>query len=212
MITLLGLRQQQLLTLLLHNKEGLTVEVLSKGLGITDNAVRQHLTALERDGMVAKGETQSSGGRPEQLYGLTSSGNELFPRHYSWFAELLINSLREEQGTDALRERLECMGKAVGRQVAARLAGVKDKGERIRALAGIMRELGYQSGSIDPAKEKLPAIEAINCVFHSLAQSYPEVCHFDLAMMSEVVDCDVIHDECMVRGGHVCRFKFKERR
>ena len=155
MISLLGLRQQQLLTLLLQNKEGLSVEDLSKGLGITDNAVRQHLTALERDGMVAKGETQSTGGRPEHLYGLTTDGQELFPRHYSWFAELLINSLREEQGTDALRERLEGMGKAVGRQVAARLAGVKDRSERIRALAGIMRELGYQSGSIDPANREM---------------------------------------------------------
>src|SRR5215468_8503555 len=144
MITLLGLRQQQLLTLLLQNKEGLTVEDLSKGLGITDNAVRQHLTALERDGIVARGETQFTGGRPEHLYGLTTAGEELFPRHYSWFAELLIESLREEQGTDALRERLERMGKAVGRQVAARLAGIEDKGERIRALADIMRELGYQ--------------------------------------------------------------------
>ena len=210
MITLLGLRQQQLLTLLLQNKDGLTVEHLSKGLGITDNAVRQHLTALERDGMVARGETKSTGGRPEQLYGLTTAGHELFPRHYSWFAELLINSLREEQGVDALRERLESMGKAVGRQVTIRLAETKDKAERIRALSGIMRELGYQSESIDPSKEKLPAIEATNCVFHSLAQRYPEVCHFDLAMMSEVVGCDVIHDECMVRGGHVCRFKFKQ--
>ena len=68
MITLLGLRQQQLLTLLLRNKEGLTVEDLAKGLGITDNAVRQHLTALERNGIVVKGETQSTGGRPEQLF------------------------------------------------------------------------------------------------------------------------------------------------
>jgi predicted ArsR family transcriptional regulator len=212
MITLLGLRQQQLLTLLLQNKEGLSVEDLSKGLGITDNAVRQHLTALERDGMVARGETQSTGGRPEHLYALTTAGQELFPRHYSWFAELLINSLREEQGTDALRKRLEEMGKAVGHQVAARLAGIKDKGERIRALAEVMRELGYQSGPIDLAKEKWPAIEAVNCVFHNLAKCYPEVCQFDLAMMSEVVGCDVVHDECMVRGGHVCRFKFKEAR
>jgi predicted ArsR family transcriptional regulator len=212
MINLFGIRQQQLLTLLLQNKEGLTVEDLSKGLGITDNAVRQHLTALQRDGMVDRGETQATGGRPEHLYGLTAAGQELFPRHYSWFAELLINSLREEQGTDALRERLEGMGKAVGRQVAARLNEVKDRRERIRALAGIMRELGYESAPIDPANEKLPAIEATNCVFHSLAQRYPEVCFFDLAMMTEVVGSDVVHDECMVRGGNVCRFKFKERR
>jgi hypothetical protein len=28
--------------------------------------------------------------------------------------------------------------------------------------------------------------------------------------MSEVVGSDVVHDECMVRGGNVCRFKFRE--
>jgi predicted ArsR family transcriptional regulator len=210
-ITLLGLRQQQLLTLLLPKREGLTVEDLANGLGITDNAVRQHLTALERDGLVVKGETQSTGGRPEQLFGLTPAGRELFPRHYSWFAELLISSLRDEQGSEALRKRLEGMGEAVGRQIANGLTGVKDRAERIRALSDIMRELGYQSQSVDPANERLPAIEAINCVFHSLAQRYPEVCYFDLALMSEFVGTEVIHDECMVRGGNVCRFKFKGR-
>ena len=70
---------------------------MSKGLGITDNAVRQHITAFERNGMVTKGETQSSGGRTERLCHLTGSGSELFPRHYSWFAELLIESLREQE-------------------------------------------------------------------------------------------------------------------
>lgn len=205
----IGLRQRHLLTLLLRNKSGLTVEELSQGLGITANAVRQHLTALERDGLVIKGETQSSGGRPEQLYELTSAGNELFPRHYSWFAELLLDSLRTEQDSDALRERLENMGKAVAHQVEGRVAGLEDLSERIRALAAIMDELGYESGPVVLPKEKIPAIEATNCVFHSLAQRFPEVCHFDLAMMSKVVGRDVIHDECMVRGGNVCRFKFK---
>jgi predicted ArsR family transcriptional regulator len=209
MINLFGVRQQQLLTLLLQKKVGLTVENLSKSLGITDNAVRQHLVALERDGMVARGETQSTGGRPEQLYGLTAAGNELFPRHYSWFAELLINSLQEEQGTDALRKRLESLGTGIGRQIKTRLMAIEDKPGRIRALSGIMQELGYQSGWADSPNENLPMIEASNCVFHTLAQRYPEVCYFDLAMMAEVVGCEVIHDECMVRGGHLCRFKFR---
>ena len=61
-------------------------------------------------------------------------------------------------------------------------------------LSSIMRELGYQSTSIGPTDENLPAIEASNCVFHALAQRYPEVCFFDLAMMSEVVGSDVVHD------------------
>jgi predicted ArsR family transcriptional regulator len=211
MITGVGLRQQQLLALLLQNKKGLTVEDLSRGLGITTNAVRQHLTALERDGLVSKGETQSTGGRPEQLFGLTPAGNERFPRHYSWFAELLLDSLRSEKGTDALRERLEAMGRATARQFEHRAGGNIDMADRIRELAGIMAELGYVSAPVESPEEKLPAIEATNCVFHHLAERYPEVCYFDLAMMSKVVGSEVIHDECMVRGGHVCRFKFKKR-
>jgi len=98
----------------------------------------------------------------------------------------------------------------VARQVENRIAEIDDVSERIKALAAIMRQLGYESGVVDWPKEKLPVIEATNCVFHSLAQRFPEVCHFDLALMSKVVGRDIIHDECMARGGHVCRFKFKK--
>jgi predicted ArsR family transcriptional regulator len=52
-------------------------------------------------------------------------------------------------------------------------------------------------------------IEATNCVFHHLATRFPEVCHFDLALLSTFVGRPVVHDECIVRGGHVCRFSFK---
>lgn len=62
MIEILGDRQKQLLKLLLTNKSGLTVDELSKGLKITRNAVRQHLAALERDGLISPGATRPSGG------------------------------------------------------------------------------------------------------------------------------------------------------
>jgi len=114
----------------------------------------------------------------------------------------LIVTPTHEEGrtvTTVVRDQMKQEGLITGQEHVVGRA--KDRAERIRALSGIMRELGYQSGSIDPANEKLPAIEAKNCVFHSLAQRYPEVCYFDLALISEVVGSDVIHDECMARGG-----------
>ena len=93
MLETLGERQQQLLLLLLNNKAGLTVDALSAQLQITRNAVRQHLAALERDGLVTRGDTKPSGGRPEQLYLLSDRGGELFPRRYSWFSEQLIEAM-----------------------------------------------------------------------------------------------------------------------
>ncbi|MCK7509176.1 MAG: hypothetical protein MZV70_37465 [Desulfobacterales bacterium] len=60
--------------------------------------MRQHLAGMERDGLVAQSVTRPTGGRPEQLYVLGEKGRELFPRHYSWFSQLLIESMRDEAG------------------------------------------------------------------------------------------------------------------
>ena len=68
---------------------------------------------LMRDGLVGPGATRPSGGRPQQLYLLTDVGKEAFPRHYSWFAQLLINAMAREHGTAGLRARLGRIASAV---------------------------------------------------------------------------------------------------
>lgn len=50
-------------------------------------------------------------------------------------------------------------------------------------------------------------VEAFNCVFHALTRAHPQVCKFDLACMEAVTGRRIHHMECMVRGGHVCRFR-----
>ncbi len=39
----------------------------------------------------------------------------------------------------------------------------------------------------------------------------PEVCQFDLSLLSGLTGSKVDLDECMARGGHVCRFRFTPR-
>ena len=205
MIDTLGERQQQLLVLLLNNKAGLTVDGLSAQLQITRNAVRQHLAALERDDLVRRGETKPSGGRPEQLYLLSDRGAEMFPRRYSWFSELLIEAMVADIGREGVGAKLDQMGRAVGRQLLSSKAPPSDRGARIAALAEIMKELGYAAKvAPSPADD---TIEANNCVFHHLAAKFPEVCRFDLGLIGAFTDAKVDHQECMVRGGRMCRFK-----
>jgi predicted ArsR family transcriptional regulator len=199
----LGERQQQLLSLLLDHKGGLTVDALSERLKITRNAVRQHLAALELDELVRRGDTKPSGGRPEQLYLLSDRGAELFPRQYSWFSELLIEAITAEIGRDALGAKLDQMGRAVGAKLLA--ASSADATSRVAAMAKIMQDIGYAARVAAPPTED--TIEASNCVFHHLAAKFPEVCRFDLGLIGAFADAKVEHQECMVRGGHMCRFK-----
>ena len=202
-------RREQLLRLLLERKTGRTIDELARGLHVSRNAVRQHLTSLVAEGLVTKGPMQATGGRPEQLYLLSAEGREGFPRKYSWFSELLLDSLKSEKGEAALIARFEKLGTQVGTQLqhAQHLPG--PAAERISRLATAMHELGYEATSTAASGLQLPMIEASNCVFHHLAARFPEVCHFDLALLSTFVGRPVEHEECIVRGGHVCRFKFK---
>jgi predicted ArsR family transcriptional regulator len=89
----------------------------------------------------------------------------------------------------------------------ARLAGESGSAERITAVADVMRDMGYDA--VAKQEDGEPVIEAHNCVFHQLAAKRPEVCRFDLALLSASTGCQVEHRACMLRGGDACRFSFR---
>ena len=207
MLEMLGSRQKDLLVLLLKNKVGLTADDIAEQLGISRNAVRQHLAALENERLLKRGETCATGGRPKQLYVLTDKGHECFPRHYSWFAELLVATLVEQAGATGVSAQLAALGRKIGLQLAAQHAHALGPGvERSEVLATLMDELGYVARASRDT-QGAPLIEADNCVFHALAIKHPEVCEFDLALMSAFTDRQIDHQECMAKNGNVCRFR-----
>ena len=200
--------QHALLRLLLHNKEGLTVDVLMGALGVSRNAVRQHLSVLERDGAVARGPTRPTGGRPEQVYRITSAGQERFPRRYSWFAEMLIGALRDGLGDKGAGDSLAQMGRTVGREMAAQFVRSETSAVRIEAIAQKMAELGYEARASADGNQ----IDAQNCVFHRLAMKYPDVCRFDLVLLATASGRKVEHRACMAKGDAACTFHFTKKR
>ena len=74
-----------------------TVDDLADRLGLTDNAVRFHLDALERAGTVEKGSLRRGGGvgQPATLYSLSATGEEAFSRAYAPVLIAFLEELRE---------------------------------------------------------------------------------------------------------------------
>src|SRR5690606_23745150 len=130
---------------------------------------------------------------------------EAFPRHYSWFAQLLVDAIEHEHGAEGLRTRLGRVASAVVTQMRDNVPVSEPVRSKVEKVAALMDQLGYDA-RMGPEIGAQPTIEADNCVFHELARKNPEVCHFDLALLSGLTDSRVEHHECMVRGGHVCRF------
>lgn len=208
MIDLLGTRQKELLKLLLRNKSGMTVDALVQTLGVTRNAVRQHLAVLEEEQLVTKSTTRPTGGRPEHLYVLTQKGSEIFPRHYSWFAKMLLDIVTQELGQEGMAERLAAAGERVARQLIGNEPVPVPAESRLDKLIEVMDEFGYDvNPPASDGKKHIPIVEAHNCVFHDLAKTNPQVCSFDVALISTFTGGQVQHEECMATGGHVCRFR-----
>lgn len=208
-ISAFGGRQHQLLGLLLENKSGLGAEELAGRLAISRSAVHQHLATLERDGYIEKHVREPRGGRPGFGWRLTERGVHLFPKHYALFSDLLIESLKDRLGSEALSDLLRDLGAKLAREYAPRLEGLTRE-QQLEAVVRIMQELGYQARTAPDEEGRPPLIDARNCVYHHLAREHREVCDFDLALLSSLLGSPIEHLECMMRGGGACRFRVRK--
>jgi DeoR family suf operon transcriptional repressor len=207
MATTLGHSRTRILRALLHAAGPLGVDYLTKRLEISRNATYQHITALERDGLIEKAEITATGGRPGQTYQLTAAGRALFPKHYALFANLLVGAVKARIGAKDLEACLSELGQSLAINFKDRLAGL-DPEQQIEELTRIIHELGYEAETV-PVEGGEPEIRAHNCVFHDLAREHPEVCKLDLALMSALLGRGIDHVECITRGGSCCRFRVK---
>ena len=210
MIELLGKTQQQLLRLLNKHKNGLTISELTELLNISRNAVKQHLTALEKKNLISSGSLQKTAGRPTQAYVLTESGREHFPRKYSWFAQILLEQIRAEKDQKGLIKFLDKIGKNISAQYLPQLKKFKGK-ERVSEVAAILTELGYEAEAVTSKdKTEVAKLEVSNCVFFHLASGCPEICGFDLSLLSSLTGQGIEQQSCIARGGNLCSFGVKK--
>lgn len=203
-----GHRQQELLETLLIHKKGLTIDELAKELGITRTAVQQHALTLEQGKYIEKGDLTTTGGRPGRVYVLSKEGIELFPKQYSWFSELLLKSIKDEIGGPRLEEKLQEIGRGLGQSMKGKLQGMSLP-EKIKEVSALMQTLGYKTEIEVNDENELPVLKAHNCIYHHLAQDFEEVCKLDYALLESLLDREIEHVECLVRGGEVCQFKVK---
>src|ERR1700687_5141689 len=89
---------------LLRRKGHAGAETIASDLGVTPNAVRQHLTNLERDGFVVSQPERSGRGRPSLLFALTERADSVFPKRYGQLATMVLQEVEAMGGPEARDE------------------------------------------------------------------------------------------------------------
>jgi predicted ArsR family transcriptional regulator len=159
-----------------------TVSTLAGTVGVSDNAVRTHLTSLQRDGLVEEAGTAYEGsvGKPAQLFRVTEEGEELFPKAYAAVLGEVLRIVEAREGGDGVVRLLEEVGRRAGR--------VRDESAdaeaRIEATAEILRGLG---ADIDLVREPGGAwrLEGKGCPLSAAVRDRAAVCRLIEALVAE---------------------------
>ncbi len=116
-----------------------TVEELAAHLGVTDNAVRAQLAALERDGIVRHEGLRRGVRKPSHLYRLAATVEPLLSRLYApMFAELMRELTLRLQP-----EELSATMRAVGQRLADSIPPAHgDLASRVQAASALLNDLG----------------------------------------------------------------------
>jgi len=186
-----GETQVEMLRLLRRSRQ--TITSLSDALRLTDNAVRTHVAALEREGVVEHVGTQrDTGGKPARIYDLTSEGEELFPKAYALVLGGLVEEIARSEGEARAVELL----RAVGRRVGAGVPASDGTEARAKAAAAALRSLG---GDLEvTAADGGWRLKGYGCPLSAVTAGRPEVCALAQALVEEITGRPVT--ECCDRG------------
>jgi predicted ArsR family transcriptional regulator len=181
-----------------------TITGLSAALGVTDNAVRTHIAALGRDGIVEQVGTQrDTGGKPARVYALTEEGEELFPKAY---AVILAGLVEQISRTDGWEHAVKLL-RAVGEQAGSGMPVPEDVRERVEVAAAALRSLG---GDIDVhPTEGGWRLQGYGCPLSAVTARHPQVCTLAQALIEEITGQPVT--ECCDRTGRPrCAFQIED--
>ena len=191
----------QLLVLMRQGTE--TVNELAAALELTDNAVRAHLTALERDGLVRPSGTRRGPRKPTVTYALSPEAEQLFPKEYGTVLRHLLDELKDRLTAKQLDEVARATGHRMARNFRP-LASTVGTEERVERVGAVLRELG---GCCEPVTENgTVTLGCTVCPLAVAAEGHPEVCRLVETLLSDVLTIPV-RQRCQTNPLR-CRFEF----
>jgi predicted ArsR family transcriptional regulator len=161
---------------------------LALALGVTDNAVRENLARLERDGLVRRAGRRPGFRKPESIYDITAEAERRFAKAYAPVLETLLAVFESHLGEKELDDKL----REVGRQLAAphlpSVRGLSLEGRAKVALRvvedfGGLAELGQRGGQA--------FVIGFGCPFSEIVNKHPKLCILVQALVGELLGREV---------------------
>jgi predicted ArsR family transcriptional regulator len=194
---------------LLKKRGGMTAKDLGEALGITSMAVRRHLSALERDDLIAAATVRRPMGRPTYVYSLTALADDLFPKNYPQLMIGLLEDIKALDGEEKIDQLFLRREERLYAAYAPRMEG-KTLEERVVEVAHIFDEAGNLS-ECSPCTAGCFRLTWHNCAIHKISERFPQACNHEESLLKRLLDADVIRTEHQAKGDPQCAYQIKPR-
>ena len=180
---------------------------LADQLGISVQAMRRHLRALETEGLIACSSASRGPGRPSFRWSLTGQGRDRFPDGSGRFALGLLDSMRASLPEETVRDLLNQQAEDKASHYRT-LLGDGPLEQRLERLADLRRDEGYVTICSPDDDGHSWRLQEVHCSVQRIAEEFPAVCDQELLLIRRTVpDCTVERVHWRLEGGHACGFR-----
>ena len=186
---------------------GMTVEDMASHLGLTANAIRAQLAAMERDGLVRRVGQRRGATRPSHVFELTGEVEQLLSGMYVPILTHLVRVFAKNQPADRLRRVMRQTGKSMAddfpgaKRPTMNLEGrVRGANELLLAQLGAVTHVERRNGGF--------VILGAACPIAAITGKHPSSCLIVEGFLQEIVAAPV--RECCDRKGRPrCCFEIR---
>jgi len=181
---------------------------LAERLELTAMAVRQHLYALQREGLVTAEERPVPIGRPAKFWRLTREADHLFPEAYAELSVALIDSVKDAFGDEGLERVLTSRCARQRTDYAKRIRPTAPLGKKLEALAQVRTEEGYMAEIRKEGEGSYLLVEN-HCPICAAANACQGFCSTELDLFRSVLGpgVSVERAEHIIKGDQRCVYR-----
>ena len=199
---------------LLKRNGGHTVNELAAAVKLAPITVRQHLTRLERDGLLATEQQNGGPGRPHLLFRLTAKAHAAaFPRRSDRLVELLLREISRLDGSELIglppAERTCLILDRLAQHLADEYAPFL-QGWPLQERVVFVTEVLHADGGFAEWEKRDQGFEIrdYNCIFHRLLKNGAQhvECQWHQTFLSRTLGTEVRSTPCSDQPAHCCRY------
>jgi predicted ArsR family transcriptional regulator len=183
---------------------------LAERLGLTAMAIRQHLYALQREGLVVAEERPVPIGRPAKFWRLTREADRLFPEAYAELSVALIDSVKDAFGDEGLERVLTSRCARQRMDYGKRIKPGDSLQKKLQELAKVRTEEGYMAAVRPDGQGSFLLIEN-HCPICAAANACQGFCATELDLFRSVLGPGVTVEraEHIISGDHRCVYRVR---